>query len=189
MKRAGTEGSYAEQLRLVRRARAAGAVLRRPFRLPHAPGDHPSARIELGRGAFLGPHAWLNVRGVLEIGEGTAIGDSFSVSVDERVTIGPGCLLSARNFILDANHDYAAWILPALHSGGEPRMTWDMEPPRPVSIGAGSWLGVGVVVMPGVTIGEGCVVGANSVVTASLEPYTVAAGVPARPIRRIELPG
>ncbi|WP_172842144.1 acyltransferase [Bradyrhizobium lablabi] len=46
------------------------------------------------------------------------------------------------------------------------------------------WLGVHVVVMPGVTIGRGCVVGANSVVTRSLPPYSVAAGVPAREIRK-----
>jgi acetyltransferase-like isoleucine patch superfamily enzyme len=44
------------------------------------------------------------------------------------------------------------------------------------------------VITSGVSIGERCVIGANSVVTRDLEPYTIAAGAPAVPIRRIEYP-
>jgi acetyltransferase-like isoleucine patch superfamily enzyme len=45
------------------------------------------------------------------------------------------------------------------------------------------WLGDGVVVLPGVTIGEGSIVGANSVVTRSLPPGVIAVGAPARPVK------
>jgi acetyltransferase-like isoleucine patch superfamily enzyme len=59
----------------------------------------------------------------------------------------------------------------------------------PTVIGDNCWLGAHVVVTSGVTIGERCVIGANSVVTHDVEPFTVAAGVPARPLRRIEYAG
>ncbi len=50
------------------------------------------------------------------------------------------------------------------------------------------WIGTGAVILPGVTIGEGAVVGANSVVTKSVPPYTVVGGVPARQIKRLNVP-
>ncbi len=61
-------------------------------------------------------------------------------------------------------------------------------PERPVRIGAGSWLGHGTVVLPGATIGRHVVIGANSVVRGEIPPYTVAAGNPARVIKRIGEP-
>lgn len=57
-----------------------------------------------------------------------------------------------------------------------------------VTVGPDAWIGVGAVIMPGVTIGEGAVVGANSVVTRSVEPYTVVAGAPAHMIKEVVVP-
>ncbi|HEX9869431.1 MAG TPA: acyltransferase [Candidatus Tectomicrobia bacterium] len=59
----------------------------------------------------------------------------------------------------------------------------------PIVLEDHAWLGNGVYVMPGVTIGQGAIVAANSVVTRDIPPYTIAAGSPARPIRRRRLPG
>jgi acetyltransferase-like isoleucine patch superfamily enzyme len=56
--------------------------------------------------------------------------------------------------------------------------------PDAMQIGADCWLGARVVVLPGVTLGQGCVIGAGSVVTRDIPPYSIAAGVPARVIRR-----
>src|SRR5262249_52197731 len=58
------------------------------------------------------------------------------------------------------------------------------QPERPVVVGAGSWLGHGTVVLPGAVIGRHVVVAAGSVVTGELPDYCVAAGAPARPVRR-----
>ncbi|MBE7187857.1 DapH/DapD/GlmU-related protein, partial [Jatrophihabitans endophyticus] len=58
----------------------------------------------------------------------------------------------------------------------------------PVVIGDNVWLGAHVVVTSGVTIGERCVVGANSVVTRDLPPFSVAVGAPARVVRTLTYP-
>jgi acetyltransferase-like isoleucine patch superfamily enzyme len=56
---------------------------------------------------------------------------------------------------------------------------------RPIHIGRAAWIGFDSCVLPGVTIGEGAVVGARSVVTSDVEPFTIVAGNPARVIRRL----
>lgn len=56
----------------------------------------------------------------------------------------------------------------------------------PVRIERGAYIGVGAIVLPGVTVGEGAVVGAGAVVTKDVPPYCVAAGNPARVIKRLE---
>ena len=58
----------------------------------------------------------------------------------------------------------------------------------PVVVGEDAWLGTGVVVLPNVTIGEGAIVGANSVVAADVVPHTIVAGLPARPVGRVPGP-
>jgi acetyltransferase-like isoleucine patch superfamily enzyme len=57
-----------------------------------------------------------------------------------------------------------------------------------ITLESDAWIGTGSVIMPGVTIGEGAVVGANSVVTESVPPYTVVGGVPARKIKDVVAP-
>jgi serine acetyltransferase len=60
------------------------------------------------------------------------------------------------------------------------------QPEAPVTIGNGSWLGHGVMVLPGSHIGRHVVIGANSVVSGDIPDYSVAVGVPARVIRSYE---
>ena len=56
-----------------------------------------------------------------------------------------------------------------------------------VKIGNDCWIGAGVIILSGVTIGECSVVGAGAVVTKDVEPYTIVAGVPAKKIKDIVL--
>ena len=78
----------------------------------------------------------------------------------------------------------AAELLRA--SVGQPAVLSGDGPAHAVHIGDNVWLGFDVVILPGVTIGEGAVVGARSVVDSDIEPFTVVAGNPARAVRRLD---
>lgn len=183
------DGSLRQRLMLVARARRAGGEIRWPFRLPHGPGRAVARQIEFGRGAYVGRGAWINInssKARLRIGEGSVIGNDLTVTCGELVDVQPGVLMSARVCLLDQMHDYDAWLAPHFDRGEPARFSWAMTEARPVVVGEGTWLGINVVVLPGVTIGKGCVVGANSVVTKDLPDYSVAAGAPARVLRLVE---
>jgi acetyltransferase-like isoleucine patch superfamily enzyme len=190
MPMSSVDGTLSERLRLQVRARRAGATFRWPYRLPHGPGRHVSRQIELGEGSFVGKNAWININSTsarLRIGAGTVIGNDLTVTCGELVEVGDGVLMSARVSLLDQLHDYDSWLAPQL--AGDPRpphFSWAMTDARPVRVGSGTWLGIGVAVLPGVKIGEGCVVGANAVVTSDLPDYSVAVGVPARILRNLK---
>jgi len=94
-----------------------------------------------------------------------------SVEIGDDVWFGPGV------YITDAGHDASDLERP---------IGLQMEPAEPVRIGAGSWIGTGVVILPGVTIGEHVAVGANSVVTGDLPSNTIAVGSPAKVVRHLD---
>ncbi len=91
--------------------------------------------------------------------------------------IGADCLLAQQVSLIAAGHT----IRP-----GEiyHQLMWD-ESRTGVTSEDNVWLGCGVVVLPGCTIGHGSVIGAGSVVTKDVPPLTICAGVPAKPLRRI----
>lgn len=99
------------------------------------------------------------------------------------VTIGDHVLIGSKVMITDHNHGQFGdgATPPEIPPAQRP-----LDANRPVSIGSNVWLGDGVVVCPGVTMGEGSVAGANAVVTTNVPPYTLVAGMPARPIRRFD---
>jgi acetyltransferase-like isoleucine patch superfamily enzyme len=83
-------------------------------------------------------------------------------------------------FISDGSHRFDDPKLP---------VTWQgFSTKGPTRIGDNVWCGANVVITTGVTIGERCVIGANSVVTESIPPFSIAAGAPARVLRTIEYP-
>ena len=94
-----------------------------------------------------------------------------SIEIGDDVWFGPDVYLT------DAGHD---------SSNPDAPIGVAMEPAQPVRIGNQSWIGTGVVVLPGVTIGERVVVGANSVVTGDLPDRCVAVGSPAKVVRRLD---
>jgi maltose O-acetyltransferase len=74
---------------------------------------------------------------------------------------------------------HRATVLTSTHEPGPPSQRAGVNVVRPVRIGAGAWIGAEVLVLPGVTIGEGAVVAAGAVVTADLDPHALYAGIPA----------
>ena len=108
----------------------------------------------------------------------------------DRLIIGKFCQIAAGvEFVMNgANHQMnAVSTFPFYTLEG-----WDMDPPAASDlpfrgdtvIGNDVWIGQNAVILPGVRIGDGAIIGASSVVGSDVEPYTVVAGNPARPLRR-----
>lgn len=111
--------------------------------------------------------------------ENVIIGDHVRINVNcmlqahARIEIGAFTMIGANCLIVTANHDVAKRGFAA----------FDTQLHRPVTIGRHCWLGAGVTVLPGVTIGDAVVVGAGSTVTKDLPPGGIYAGSPARFIK------
>jgi acetyltransferase-like isoleucine patch superfamily enzyme len=137
-------------------------------------------RLELGRDVLLEPGVWLTAPAParIRIGQGTFLNLGVMVAAMELVEIGAHCMLANGCFVTDANHRFDDPEKPVPWQGFTSK--------GPTRIGDNVWLGANVVVTSGVTIGERCVVGANSVVTADLPPFSIAAGAPARVLRTID---
>lgn len=132
--------------------------------------------LELGERVWLEAEVYLKLvadDAALTLGEAVFVGRGTQFDVVGKVTVGAHTVIAPRCFITDHQH------------GTRPESRIDQQPCAvlPVSIGADVWLGTGVVVLPGVRIGDGAVVGANSVVTKDVAAMAVVAGVPARCLR------
>lgn len=136
---------------------------------------HPET-ITLGRNVYVGHQAILKgyYRNEMVIGDETWIGQQCffhsagGLTIGARVGVGPGVK------VITSSHAEAGRDVPVLHSP---------VAFAPVVIEDDSDLGVGSIVLPGVTVGRGAVVGAGSVVTRDVPPYAVVAGAPARVLR------
>jgi acetyltransferase-like isoleucine patch superfamily enzyme len=139
-------------------------------------------RLEIGPGTLLEPNVWITApgRARVRIGAGTFLNLGVMVAAQELVEIGDHCMLANGCFVSDADHRFDDPDRPITWQGFQTR--------GPTRIGDDCWLGANVVVTSGVTIGERCVIGANSVVTSDVEPFSVAAGAPARLLRRVQFP-
>ncbi|MGH3004680.1 MAG: acyltransferase [Gaiellaceae bacterium] len=133
------------------------------------PGD--AARV--GEGCFYLDHiVWLNGDRI-ELGEqvgfnyGCYVNGYGGLAIGDRTIVGPYTMIHTANHEMDPNHPFAdqGWTA------------------RRVEIGADCWIGMGVCVLPGARVGDGCIVGAGSVVADEISPYTVAVGNPARVIK------
>jgi serine acetyltransferase len=122
-------------------------------------------------------HAW--VTGDPEIGHGTWIGPFTLLDGSGGLRIGAGCDISAGAQIY--THSTARRCV----SG---RAFNDVDRGR-TTLGDHVFVGAGAVILMGVTIGDGAVIGAGAVVTGDVGPYTVVAGVPARPIANVIVDG
>jgi len=114
----------------------------------------------------------------LSIGDRTFIGWNTIFTVNQSITIGSDVLISYDCRISDSDGHPKQADLRARHAPLSPR---DI---RPVQICSHAWIGNNAHIMKGVTIGEGAVIGANSVVISDIPPYSLAIGNPAEVIMR-----
>jgi acetyltransferase-like isoleucine patch superfamily enzyme len=124
--------------------------------------------------------------GRVEIGSHCFIGENTRISSSSAVRIGDRVLISHDVNIFDNNSHSDSAMSRARHfeqifSGGHPKTLLDV-PTFPIVIENDAWIGFGAAIFKGVTIGEGAIVGACSVVTKDVAPYTIVVGNPARVI-------
>jgi acetyltransferase-like isoleucine patch superfamily enzyme len=137
-------------------------------------------RLEVGRHALLEPGVWLTAPGSarIRIGAGTFLNLGVMVASLQLVEIGDHCMLANGCFVTDGSHRFDDPHRPVPWQGFTTK--------GPTRVGDNVWCGAHVVITSGVSIGERCVIGANSVVTSHIPAFSIAAGAPARVLRMIE---
>ncbi len=154
-------------------------LLSPPFR-----SDCP-ANIYIGNYCRINAYSWLDTipayyeavyNPKLEIGEHTYIGYRAHIVACSHMKIGSNVVVADGVYISDNLHGFLDVTKPI--------MPQPLTNPGPVTIEDEVWLGEGVCVLPNVTIGKHSVIGANSVVTKDIPPYSVAVGSPAKAIKR-----
>lgn len=136
--------------------------------------------IHLGDGVYF--HGKLSItfalrfseRPSLTIGDNTGCGHEVMFAVAKSITIGRNCLISSGTMIVDSGGHP---VDPQLRLAGLPPLP---EEVRPVTIEDNVWIATGSIILPGVTIGEGSVISAGSVVRRSVPPYSLVMGNPAK---------
>jgi acetyltransferase-like isoleucine patch superfamily enzyme len=141
--------------------------------------------ISIGEDTLIGPGVALSAgmvpgqecitNPVVSIGDRCLIGKGSGIVGHFSITIGNDVWTGHHVYITDQNHGYEDVAIP---------ISKQSQPERAVIVGDGSWLGHGSIILPGVTIGEHVVIGANSVVTKNIPSFSVAVGSPARVIRK-----
>ena len=137
----------------------------------------------LGEGGFLQGPVYFHYGTHTRIGKRFFGNFNLTVQDDAPVTIGDDCNFGPNVTIVTPVHPMLPGERCAMLSGTGERKHLCYA--RPVVVGNDCWLGANVVICPGVTIGDGCVIGAGSVVTRDVPPMSFAAGNPCRVIREI----
>ena len=142
-------------------------------------------RVEIGAAVSIMPGAWLSIveehqgrsfTPRLRIGDRVSMGRDIVIACIGLVEIAADVLTADRVFIGDTYHDFRDPDTPVIEQR--------LADPRPVRIGRGAFIGIGAIVLPGVTIGKNGYVGAGAVVTEDVPERSVVVGNPARVIRR-----
>jgi acetyltransferase-like isoleucine patch superfamily enzyme len=133
-------------------------------------------RLELGEHVLFEPGVWITgpAPARIVIGGGSFLNLGVMVAATDLVEIGEHCMFANGCFVTDANHRFEDLERPVPWQGFSSK--------GPTRVGDNVWCGANVVITSGVTVGERCVIGANSVVTRDLPAFAIAAGSPAKVI-------
>ena len=129
---------------------------------------------QIGDRVIFYPGVWIVTGRNLIIGDDVDLALDVLITTGGGVTIGDRVLVGYRSQILSSNHKIPAKPERVFSAGHEN---------KPVIIESDVWIGASCIILPGVTIGEGAIVAAGSVVTKSVPPFTIVAGVPAKIIK------
>ena len=124
---------------------------------------------KIGKGVIIRPSVRITYPWKVSIGDYSWIGDDVVLYSLGHISIGSNSVVSQKSYLCTGSHDYDS-------------QTFDIYA-KPITIGNGCWLATDVFVAPGITIEDGCVVGARSSVFHSLPTYSICRGNPAIKIR------
>lgn len=124
---------------------------------------------KIGRGAHPYPSAKIWAPWNLEMGDHSCLSHYVDCYCVDRITLGAHTTVSQYSFLCTASHDYTDPTMPLITA--------------PITLGERVWVTADVFVAPGVTIGDGVVIIARSSVFHDIEPWIVAGGNPAQPIK------
>jgi len=138
------------------------------------------AKVKFGRFSWIGDGTKIRCHeGVVEIGAKTVLGQECTISAYQSVRIGEQCVIADRAMFIDFDHGVVEVERPIREQGIYK---------RDVDVGHNVWMGYGACVLRGCRVGDNSVLGTYAVVTKDIPANSVAAGVPARIIRRRERP-
>jgi acetyltransferase-like isoleucine patch superfamily enzyme len=135
---------------------------------------HPSGRVLVGERCVLDRDMTVECAGTLSIGARTIFGHHCTVAAQEHLSIGEDCLIAEMVSIRDHDHCFDELDVPIRVQGSKS---------APINIGNNVWIGGKATITKGITIGDGAIIGANSVVTRDIPSFAIAVGAPARVIR------
>ena len=134
----------------------------------------PRIFAEVGEGCFIEPPFNANWGCFTHLGKNVYANFNLTLTDDTHIYIGDDVMIGPDVTITAATHP----LHPALRRKG-------LQYNKPVTIGAGAWIGAGSIILPGVTIGENAVIGAGSIVTKDIPAGVLAVGSPCRVVRPI----
>lgn len=149
--------------------------------------------LRLGRGSAIYKDTMLDLGSSAQVEVGKyALIHGARIVCDAHLKIGNYALISWRVVLMDTyrlpfDRVQRRHILEQA-ARGDRNVCGDV-PSRPISIGDNVWIGFDACILPGVTIGEGAIVGARSVVSHDVPPYTIVAGNPARVVKQLDTGG
>jgi acetyltransferase-like isoleucine patch superfamily enzyme len=142
-----------------------------------AKGDS-NAGITIGSGVFVGRNTIMHCKnGDIVIGDDVNIGFNCDIASSNRVDIGRKVLIAAYSYIVGGGHDFTR---------SDASVMDQKRTAQGITIGPEAWIGAGVIVQDGCSIGEGTIVGSGAVVNGDLPAKVIAVGLPARVLRTRE---
>lgn len=115
----------------------------------------------------------------IHLGDNSGIGRKCHIS--GHTYIGDNVMMGPEVIVYEQNHNFDRVDIPMCQQG--------FQPVEPVHIGNDVWIGRRVIILPGVTIGDGCVIGAGAVVAKDIPPFSIAVGNPCRVIKNRKVNG
>lgn len=128
---------------------------------------------KIGKGVKIRRTAKCNYPWKIEIGDYSWVGDEATLYSLDKITIGNHVVISQQAYICTGTHDVS-----------DPNFGLKTAP---IKIGNGVWIAIGALIMPGVTVGEGAIIGGRAVLTKNAKPYGIYIGAPAKYSRNRKL--